>query len=131
MSRTGTTLEEFLAGKDAPAVEVDLNESTVYTQEELYDALLAVKCKFAVWADCELHAIRYAGDETNTAENVSWLNSLNEGTEYVQAAEFLMDFHSPADPGPSAWEPDTEYTDYQWWLARSEGGGWEIVTGGY
>ena len=131
MSRTGTTLEEFLAGKDAPAVEIDLNESTVYTQEELYDALLAVKCKFAAWADCELHAIRYAGDETNTAENVSWLNSLNEGTEYVQAAEFLMDFHSPVDPGPSAWEPDTEYTDYQWWLARSEGGGWEIVTGGY
>lgn len=30
-----------------------------------------------------------------------------------------------------AWEPDQEYTDYQWWLARAEDGDWEIVSWGY
>jgi hypothetical protein len=30
-----------------------------------------------------------------------------------------------------AWDPGTEYEDYQWWLARSEDSGWEIVTMGY
>jgi D-alanyl-D-alanine carboxypeptidase len=30
-----------------------------------------------------------------------------------------------------AWEADREYTDYQWWLARSADGGWDIVTFGY
>ena len=24
-----------------------------------------------------------------------------------------------------------EYTDWQWWLARSEGGDWELLTWGY
>ena len=28
-------------------------------------------------------------------------------------------------------KPDTEYTDYQWWLARTENGDWEIVSWGY
>ena len=64
----------------------------------------------------------------NSEENLAWLNSLVEGGEFTQAAEFLMDFHSPVEDGPYAWEPDTEYTDYQWWLARTENGDWEIVS---
>jgi len=30
-----------------------------------------------------------------------------------------------------AWEADKEYTDWQWWLAREEGGDWELLTWGY
>ena len=130
MSRPGMTLEEYLAGKEAPEVQIDLSGSELYTEEELYDAMLAVKCKFASWAGCELHAVRYAGDESANEENLKWLSSLSDGAEYVQAAELLMDFHSPAEGG-SAWEPDQEYTDYQWWLARTSDGGWEIVSWGY
>ena len=44
--------------------------------------------------------------------------------------EFLTDFHSPVEGG-GAWEPDTEYTDYQWWLAREADGGWELLSWGY
>jgi len=44
--------------------------------------------------------------------------------------EFLSDYHSPVD-AVGAWEPDTEYTDWQWWLARTEGGEWELMTSGY
>ena len=131
MSQPGMTLEEYLAGKSAPEVTIDLGGSTLYTQDELYDAALAIKCKFAAWDGCELHAIRYAGDEANNAENLSWLNSLQEGAGYTQVAEFLTDFHSPTEEGPYAWGPDMEYTDYQWWLARTADGGWEIVSTGY
>jgi len=131
MSQPGMTLEEYLAGKSAPELTIDLGSSALYTEDELYDAVLAIKCKFAAWDGCELHAIRYAGDEANNAENLSWLNSLEEGAGYTQVAEFLMDFHSPVEEGPYAWEPDMEYTDYQWWLARTADGGWEIVSTGY
>ena len=41
-----------------------------------------------------------------------------------------MDFHTAPDAG-GAWEQDLEYTDWQWWLARTQDGGWEIVTNGY
>ncbi len=130
MSQPGLTLEEYLAGKSAPEVGIDLGSSELYTEDELYDAMLAIKCSFAAWAGCELHSLRYAGDEAGNAEKLAWLNSLGEGAAYTQAAEFLMDFHSPVkDAG--AWEPDMEYTDCQWWLARTAEGGWEIVSWGY
>ena len=31
----------------------------------------------------------------------------------------------------AAQQADREYTDYQWWLARSEVGAWELLTWGY
>ena len=42
---------------------------------------------------------------------------------------FLTDFYSAA--AHDAWEADTEYNDYQWWLARTDGGDWEVVSRGY
>ena len=130
MSQPGLTLEEYLAGQSAPEVSINLSGSALYTEEELTDAMLAVKCKFAAWAGCELHAIRYAGDEAGSEENLAWLNSLDEGAEYVQAIELLTDFHTAADI-QGAWELDEEYMDYQWWLARTADGDWEIVSTGY
>ena len=60
------------------------------------------------------------------------MNSLDEGRDYIQAAKFLSDFHSPVDPSvASAWEPNQEYTDYEWWLARAADGGWQLLTWGY
>ncbi len=114
-----------------PGAMTDLGESGLYTREELQDAAAAIQDKFAEFEGCELHSIRYAGDEANNAENLAWLNSLADGAEYTQIAEFLMDFHSPVEDGPYAWEPDTEYLDYQWWLARSADGAWEVVSWGY
>ena len=130
MSRPGFTFEEYLAGKSAPEVVIDLGNSALYSNEELSDAMLAVKCSFASFAGCELHAIRYAGDKQNNEETLTWLNSFKEGTAYTQAAEFLIDFHTSADV-ENGMNPDTEYNDYQWWLARSGDGDWEIVSTGY
>ena len=125
----------------APEVAIDLGSSSLYTQEELNTAVLLIKDKFATFAGCELHSIRYAGDDANTEENLEWLNSLREvrsnippedvGKQYVQVAEFLSNFHSPVEEGPYAWNLDEEYTDYQWWLGRLEDGRWEIVSWGY
>ena len=132
MDQPGLTFEEYLAGEAAPEVEIDLSGSSLYTEEELQDAMLAIKCEFASWQGkgCELHSIRYAGDKANSKQNLAWLNSLNEEAGYTQVAEFLMDYQTAADIG-GAWEPDFEYKDYQWWLARPEGGDWEIVSWGY
>ena len=128
--------------ESAPEVSVDLGSSSIYTEEERNVAVLLIKDKFASFeGNCELHSIRYAGDEANNEENLEWLNSLREarsnippedvGKQYVQVAEFLMDFHSPVEEGPYTWELDMEYRDYQWWLARLKDGDWEIVSWGY
>ena len=77
-----------------------------------------------------MHSLRYAGDECNTEENIEWLNSLDEGAGYTEVCEFLCSFHSPEEESGS-WEPDHEYEDYQFWLARTEDSGWQVVSWGY
>ena len=129
MSEPGMTLEEYLAGESAPEVTIDLSGSSLYTDEELWDAMLAVKCKFAAWAGCELHAIRYAGDDSASEESLAWLNSLEQG-EFTQVMELLVDFHT-GEEADSTFETDHDYTDYQWWLGRTEDGSFEIVSWGY
>ncbi len=126
----GITFEEYKAGKVYPEVAYDYGTSELYTTEELQQAAVQAKCEFATFAGCELHSLRYVGDECNTAENLDWLNDLGEGANYAQVAELLADFHSPVEGG-GAWEPDTEMKDYQWWLARAVDGGWQLVTFGY
>jgi D-alanyl-D-alanine carboxypeptidase len=119
------------SGIIAPEVAVDLGQSELYTQKERSDAMHAVRSKFASFAGCVLHSVRYAGDEANNEENLRWLNSLVDGAEFTQVAEFLTDFHSPVEDGPYAWERDSEYKDYQWWLARKKDGDWALVSWGY
>ncbi|MBQ9721781.1 MAG: DUF3089 domain-containing protein [Oscillospiraceae bacterium] len=130
MSQSGLTFEEYLAGERAPEVTVDYGASKLYTKEEMDEAMVQIKCRFAAWEGCELHSLRYAGDEANSAGNVKWMNELDEGQNYTQVVEFLSDFHSPVE-GYGAWEPDMEYVDWQWWLARTTDGGWQLLTWGY
>ena len=112
MARPGLTLEEYLAGREAPEPVIDLGASGRYTGEELYDAMLAVKCRFAAFAGCELHAVRYAGDDAEDPAGIL----------------MLTDFGTSADAGDGL-EPGKEYTDHPWRLVRTDGG-WEIVTFG-
>ena len=41
----------------------------------------------------------------------------------------MTDFHTAADVR-DPWEPDREYTDYQWWLGLNAKGEWMIVARG-
>jgi D-alanyl-D-alanine carboxypeptidase len=121
------TLEEYLGVVRSVPVDIDLGSSDIYSDDELNEAVIQIKCKFASWDGCELHAIRYAGDEEDNEENLAWLNALKEGSDYYQVAKFVIDFHSP-DAGSISWNPDEEYTDYEFWMARTEEGGWDIVS---
>ncbi|MBR3246921.1 MAG: M15 family metallopeptidase [Clostridiales bacterium] len=120
------TLEEYLGAVKSAPVTVDIGSSDIYSDDELYEAVVQIKCRFASWGGCELHAIRYDGDEADNGDNLEWLNAVNGGTEYVDVAKFVIDFHSP-EMGNISWNPDEEYTDYEFWLARTEYGGWDIA----
>ena len=127
----GLTLEEYLGAVNASEVKYDYGDSKLYSKDELKEAAVQVKCEFASWEGCELHSLRYAGDDCNTDENIKWMNELDPGNDYTQVVEFLADFHSPVKAGDDAWEADKEYTDYQFWLARNKDGGWQLLTWGY
>lgn len=124
------------AGADIASAEIDLGDSTLYSEEDRSAAAEVVKTEFSKWDGCKLYNIRYAGDDASTEENLKWMNELAEGEEnapeYTEVIEFLTDFHSPVEESePTAWNLDSDYTDYQWWLAREEGGDWVLMTNGY
>ena len=58
------------------------------------------------------------------------MNELKEGQNYTACIEFLSDFRSPAEGG-GAWEENREYTGWNWWLARTDDGDWDLLTWGY
>lgn len=126
--------EESVVFERADATAIDYGASELYTQDDLDEAVDLIKASFLGEDGCVIHAIRYAGDENNTEENLAWLNGhpVAEGKTYAQCAEFLVDFHSPVDESyQGALDLDTEYQDYNFWFAREEGGSWELVDLGY
>ncbi|MEE5994236.1 MAG: M15 family metallopeptidase [Oscillospiraceae bacterium] len=126
----GITFEEYLGAVKSSDVTVDFGSSELFTEEELKEAAVQVKCKFATFEGCELHSLRYAGDENNNEENLAWMKELDDTGDYTEVVEFLTDFHTPME-GSEVFDADTEMTDYQWWLAREKDGGWQLLSWGY
>lgn len=122
--------------KSESGVTIDYGSSTLYTKEDMDAAISLITKEFDTWKGCELHSIRYASDEQCSAENLAWMNDLeaaNDAMEqFTEVICFVSDFHSPKkNTGMTAWNEDTEYTDWQWWLARADRGEWKLMTWGY
>lgn len=122
--------------EDAPIgkVKIAYGNSALYSEEDMNAAIQLIMDTFSTWAGCELHSISYVSDEKCNSENIAWMNELAKANDlkkqFDQCILFQSDFHSPKE-NSGAWEPDEEYTDWQWWLARSEGGPWILMTNGY
>ncbi len=128
---------EYLAsisGNGEAEVKIDLGVSSIYPKADMIAAIELIVKEFNTWDGCELHSISYASDEKCSASNVAWLNSLeaaNDAEEtFTQCIMFLSDYHSPKN-SVGAWNRDFEYTDWQWWLARSDNGQWKLMSCGY
>lgn len=115
--------------------KLEYGTSSIYTKSDMDAAISVILEVFQEWEElgCELHSIRYASDSCNSVSNIKWMNDLSEnGTVYTQCIEFFMDYHSPSELiAGTGWNPDCEYKDYRWWLARSDGGSWDLMTSGY
>ena len=122
-------LTQTQAAAPAEAV-IDYGTSDLYTEEDMDAAIKLIREEFDTWDGCEMHSIRYAGDEYNSKESLDWVNNLDDGYDFTECIKFLSDFHTPKDAA-GAWEADTEYTDWNWWLGRTADGNWKLVNWGY
>lgn len=120
-------------GAEPSEVTVDYGVTNIYSQEDMDAVIEQIKGKFSEMTGCELHSLTYYGDDCNSKENVEWLNELEYGNGVTQAMAFKSNFHSPSkeEAEGTAWEPDMEYTDWQWWFGRAEDGEWTYITSGY
>jgi len=122
--------------KQENKVEIDYGNSELYSKEDMDVAIALIMKEFNTWKGCEMHSIRYASDEQCNAENLSWLNEIEAARDakerFTQVISFVSDFHSPKKiTEMDAWNEDYEYTDWQWWLARADGGKWKLMDWGY
>ena len=121
----------------AAEVKIDYGKSALYSREEMDEAIRIIKQQFSTdaWKDCELHRIAYGGDAECNEEILSWMNELeaaNDAKEhFTQCIMFTSAFHSPKRYNGGGLNTDEEYTGWQWWLARTDGGRWKIMTCGY
>lgn len=121
-------------GADTTNIKIDYGTSSIYTKAEMDAAIELIKKEFSTWDGCELHSISYSTDDECSESNIAWMNKMEKATDaeetFTQCIMFKSNFHSPLNGG-SGFNPDEEYTDWQWWLARSEGGQWKLMTYGY
>ncbi|MBQ7704010.1 MAG: hypothetical protein IJT73_01065 [Selenomonadaceae bacterium] len=114
----------------AAKLEINYGSSKIYTQADMDSAIKIVKKNFGKWKGCRLKNIRYAGDNCNSSENLNWLNDLRPTENFAQCIEFFSDFYV-AKKTNTIFNPNSEYKNWQWWLARKFGGDWQLVTFGY
>ena len=123
------------------SAQIDYGNSKIFTRADMDTAIVLIKKQFSQWKGCKLHNIRYADDACNSNENIRWSNELGRtgivggdcGKRYVKVMEFLSDFYSSKDVQKYGltFNPDFEYKDWQWWLACTNEGEWELVSWGY
>lgn len=116
-------------------VKIDYANSSMYSEEDMNDAIQVILKEFNGWKGCELHSVSYGSDE-DCMGNLEWMQKIENANDnkekFDECIMFKSDFHSPKNEEDcGGLNPDYEYTDYQWWLARSKGGEWKLMTWGY
>ena len=102
--------------------------SEIYSDEDLQAAVDKIVNYFDV--KVEMQEITYQWDE-ESANQLSYCKELNP--EIDECAFFKTNFYIPQQDAVMAWafEPDTTLTDYEWYLGRTAGGEWNVLTAGY
>ena len=111
-----------------PAVTVH-GESEIYSREDRQAAARLISDTVNSFEGCKLYAVKYEGDEVSK-RNLEYCNSLAaDGITYTESIVFTSYFRSPVFGG-GAWNANSIY-NWSWYLARTDGGDWEILTYGY
>ena len=127
---SGKTFEEYLGAVNEDKLSLDLGKSELFSEEELKEMAICIKCDFAGWEDCEFKRLSYAGDLEDREEQLKLANENADGKKYIDVARFVGDFHVYT-PTVSGFDNNRDYDNYEWLLAKTEEDGWEIINKGY
>ena len=131
---TAEGVSETTQQEVSPTHEVDYGSSSLYSKEDIDAAVDAVMAEFNTWKGCTMKRIAFT-DDRSCSEALTYCNEMREkdAPEFDEAMLLTSDFHSPSEEESkgTAWEPDKDYTDYTWTLARTNSGEWQLLTWGY
>ena len=117
---------------DAPGIvdgcKVTYGTSSLYTEDELQNAVDLIKDHFKEMRGCVLHSLTYSGDERSEKELAS-RNAMDTEEKLTAVIVFDSSFRSPKE-ARDAWNVDEEYT-WNWYVGQTEDGSWKLVGYGY
>ena len=107
----------------------DFGYSHIFTDEDIQSAAEVVLEKVKTLPGCKLHNLRYLGDSYCMDEYFPQLDTAIGEHTYEQVIVFISDFRTPPKKSDhkTRWEPDREYMDFRWVLARRGSTPWEIL----
>lgn len=114
-------------------IQIDYGNSSIYSKEDMDSAIKQIKKEFDSWKGFEHKTLRYYSDEECNSENIKWLNQIevkDKKEPFTQCIVFESSFHTP-QKSTEGFEGNQDYSGWKWWLARSEGSEWVLVTWGY
>ena len=109
---------------------------SLYTEEDLTAAekVITEEGFGKITVKVENVKIEYLWDEKATSE-LEYCKTFEEKAEITvdECAVFSSDFHIPEQDAEMAWafEPNKDITGYQWYLGRTKGGEWKVLTFGF
>ncbi len=119
-------------GKDKPrgdvsVVDLEPGTSDIYSQEEIYAAMVEVTEHFEEeFEGCVLTNLVY--DEVYSLKSAAqWAEQYGD----EEAIVFLSSFDVEETGADASLEPGKSYRDWQWVLTRDKGEEWELQTWGY
>ena len=58
---------------------IDYGTSSIYTKDDMDEAIDVIKKQFSSFEGCELHSLSYTSDDAcNNEDNIAWMNELEE-----------------------------------------------------
>ena len=102
------------------------NDSNMYSQNEIDDAIKVIVDEFQGWKGCTLTSIYYGGDELSKAHQ-EWADR-NDADEVIV---LLSSFDVDESGGDGSLNPNSTYDDWMWILVRKNGGQWMHIDHGY
>lgn len=111
-------------------VNIDLGNSDIYSRQELQAAADKISNEIKGWNSVkEVYSISYCGDET-AIEELNYCNTLKD-KEYTQCVVFESSFETAGSAESDGFNSNSRYDGWQWYLARTDNGEWEMLTWGY
>ena len=106
-------------------VEISISKSTIYSKKEIKSAMNVVKDEVKDWP-IDLTSLWY--DETKSLQESKEL----AGTYNVDEVLILYsNFKTQTDAMYLGFNPDSEYTNFNWILVRNNKGNWQLKDKGY
>ncbi|WP_430509241.1 DUF4829 domain-containing protein [Gottfriedia solisilvae] len=115
-------------------VEVRIEKSNQFTEDEINTAIKTVKERFKYFKGCQLTDIWYSEKESNaiTEDYMKYGRGSENGVKEKNVIVLLSNFTVDSSGGDGSFEPNSTQSDWSWTLIRdSKNDKWQVDSWGY